>query len=96
MKTGMKASKSYKKKEEESGWFDFIFPETDILFKNVLSIFIIFYILDVLLSVIQFTNSKFAQLGISLLILWTVLSFVVHHLRQILDFNKFKISLPLK
>ena len=75
-------------KEEESNLIDFIFPETDILFKNVLSVFITYYILDILFKILQIQNGIWGKFFISILILWTVMSFCVFHFNKL--FNKLK------
>ena len=81
-----------KKEEKEMSVLDFIFPESDVLFKNVLSIFITYYILSWLVKILQSQDRFIIQLTISLITIYVVLTFLMFHLRQAIDFNKFKIK----
>ncbi len=83
-------SKKIKRKEEEFSWYKDIFPESNVLFKDILSILITYYILTFLIKIIQTIHGDYSQFAVSLVILWVVLSFIVYHGRKVNYNNLFK------
>ncbi len=82
-----------KKKEEkkDQSWFEMFFPQTDILFKNLISLFIVYYTITWLIKVIQITSSNSNNIVLPLTILWVISYWIIYNIRQMnLNFNQHK------
>ena len=92
MKKKLKASGSFKKKQiEEYNLSKDIFPEANVLFKDILSIFITYYVLIFMIKIIQTMNGGvYIQFVMSLVTLWVVISFILYHIRKVNYNNLFK------
>ncbi len=80
-------------KADEKSWFEIVFPKTDFPFKQVLSMFVIYYIITWLIKTIQITNpGNIAQISISIVTLWVIFSWIVWLLRDtdIVEWEKIK------
>ncbi len=77
--------------EEEIFWWKSFFPQTDILFKNTISLLIVYYITIFLIETMQTINGNFKQMIFSLVILWVLLYWIINNIQQMnLNFDHYK------
>ena len=76
--------KKKKQLEDDESWMEYLFPNVDLPFKQILAMFITYYIITWLIEIIGgFPPGGFFQILMSFVILWVTLTWVVWNIKPL-------------